>query len=48
MNMDKIVHIRLPNDVYEKLKKEAIESNRKISSMVRHILIQWTKEIKKD
>jgi len=45
--MDKIIHIRLPEEIYKKLEKEAEETNRKISSMAKHILIQWIKE-KKD
>jgi predicted DNA-binding protein len=44
--MDKIVHIRLPEEVYKKFEKEAEETDRKISSLMRYVLIQWSKKEK--
>lgn len=45
--MEKIVHVRLSKDIHEKLRVESEKSDRKISSMIRYILIQWTKKFKK-
>jgi len=46
--VDKIIHIRVPEDVYKVLEEEALKNDRKISAMARFVLIQWaTKEQEK-
>ena len=47
-SVDKIIHIRVPEDVYKVLEEEALKNDRKISAMARFVLIQWaTKEQEK-
>lgn len=46
--MEKTLHVRLSEDIYKILEKEAKKTDRKISSMARYILIQWSKKDKEN
>lgn len=43
---EKILHVRITEDLHKQLKKEAKIENRTIANLVRHILIKYLEERK--
>lgn len=41
---DEIVHLRIPDNIYKKLKKLAEEQKRPVANLLRYVLIKFVEE----